>query len=364
MKDSAAIALRRLSQQRIIKHPCRTPAEVVDWLGAVQAQDYPGAKWALGLRLQDAKDGPIEDAFNAGAILRTHVMRPTWHFVTPTDIRWLLELTAPRVNAANAGAYRRLELDEGLFARSNAVIGKALGDGQYLTRAELAAALAEAGIVAEGLRLLYLFFRAELDRVACSGPRRGKQFTYALLDRRAPHSRSLPRDEALAELTRRYYTGHGPATVRDFAWWSGLTVADVKAGLDMVASQLAHEVIDEQTYWFAESDLANQPDWSEGPDPVSTAYLLPTYDEFLVGYSAFDASRRSGRDGSENPAFTSTIVFGGDIIGSWRRNFKSGSVVVELAPFAPLTGVEREAVMAAVQRYGDFLDTPVELVSP
>src|SRR5262245_48950376 len=244
------IIRQRLHNQLLSHTKFTQPSQVVAWLGAVQSQDYAGAKWAVAQRTKGLIDSDIEQAFAEGEILRTHVMRPTWHFVTPADIRWLLELTAPRVNAVNAYMYWQLELDDALLRRSNAVIAKTLQGGRMCTRAELGVALAEAGIVAEGMRLGYIVHRAELDAVVCSGPRRGKQFTYALLDERAPHARRLQRDEALAELTRRYYNGHGPATTRDFVWWSGLTMADATAGLDMVASDLTHEVIDGQTYYF------------------------------------------------------------------------------------------------------------------
>jgi hypothetical protein len=170
-----------------------TPDQVVDWLGTVQAQDYLGAKWALGLRMREATDAAVEAAFTEGSVLRTHVMRPTWHFVTPSDIRWLLKLTAPRVNAASAYMHRRVELDGSLFARSNDVLAKALQGGRHLIRAELGAALAEAGIVADGMRLSYIVMRAELDAILCSGPRRGKQYTYALLDERVPPTRTWER---------------------------------------------------------------------------------------------------------------------------------------------------------------------------
>jgi len=201
---TSALALRRLQHQRLAQNPLATPAEIVTWLGAVQAQEYAGAKWALGLRLPNATDEVLERAFAEGTILRTHVLRPTWHFVTPADIRWLLDLSAPRVTAANAHMYRQLELDPALFARSHAVMAGALQGGRYLTRAEIGSALARSGIAADGLRLVYLLMRAELDAVVCSGPRRGNQVTYALLEERATPARRLPREEALAELTQRY----------------------------------------------------------------------------------------------------------------------------------------------------------------
>ncbi|MBI1879201.1 MAG: AlkZ family DNA glycosylase [Chloroflexi bacterium] len=268
---------RRLNNQHLAGAAFEKSEEVVAWQGAVQAQDYAGAKWAVGQRVQGADDAAVERAFNEGSILRTHVMRPTWHFVTPADIRWLLALTAPRVHAVNATMYRQLELDDTLFRRSNTAIAQALEGGQYLTRTALGAVLAQAGIVAEGLRLGYIVHRAELDAIVCSGPRHGKQFTYALLDERAPQAKTLERDEALAALTKRYFTSHGPAMAQDFAWWSGLTLADVRKGLDMVKAALIQEAVDGQTYWLS-------PDRPVVKAPSPTAYLLPNYDEYLISY--------------------------------------------------------------------------------
>ena len=347
-----AIALQRLNQQRLSGNPFAIPDEVVASFGAVQAQDYADAKWALGLRMRDGTDEVIERAFAAGTILRTHVMRPTWHFVTPDDIRWLLELTAPRVHAVNAYMYRQLELDDALFSRTNEAIAKALEGGRHLTRAELGAVLAEAGIAADGMRLGYIVTRAELDAVVCSGARRGKQFTYALLDERAPQARRLGRDEALAELTRRYYTGHGPATLHDYVWWSGLTVADAKSGLAMVAADFEEEVIDGRAYWFS----ACVP---PAPEPSLTAFLLPTYDEFLVGFAGFDEARRGGRPVGGPVAFDAALVIDGQVAGSWKRTIKKQAVIIEVAPFAPLSAAKGEAVAVAARRYGDFVGMAV-----
>ena len=301
-------------------------------------------------------DADVEQAFIDGLILRTHVMRPTWHFVTPADIGWLLDLTAPRVNQANAYMYRRLELDDALFRRSNDAIARALEGGKHLTRAELASALAEAGIAAEGMRLGYLVHRAELDAIVCSGPRRGKQFTYALLDERAPQARRLERDEALAELTGRYFTSHGPATVDDFGWWSGLTKADVKAGLEMVAAQLVHEVIDGTSYWFP----ASVP---PAPESSQQALLLPTYDEFVIGYTDRSAMFETGQQlrPREDIAFDSMIVIEGQVAGSWRRTFRKGAAVIESAPLRPFSARQQEAFTAAAERYGRFVGMPVIL---
>lgn len=348
----ASINRRRLDQQHLGHNRLEMPEGVVAWLGAVQSQDFHGAKWSLGLRMQTATDALIEAAFDDGRILRTHVMRPTWHFVHHADIRWLLALTAPRVIAQNAYMSRRLELDDALYERSNTILARALEGSRHLTRAELGAALTGAGIIAEGQRLAYLVMRAELDAVLCSGPRRGKQFTYALLAERAPHAREMQREEALAELVRRYYTSHGPATAADFAWWSGLTVSDVKEGLALASSDLDHEESDGETYWFAPAPAA------PGGDQ---ALLLPTYDEFLVGYAGFDRRRRGGANPAGELVFDAPVVLAGKVAGSWRRTFKRGTVHVELAPFRPLTDGEERAVRAAAERFAAFLGMPLTL---
>src|SRR5262245_16578124 len=204
------ITQQRLTQQQLSRQTFQSPVEVVRWLGAVQAQEYLLAKWALGLRMVKANDDRIEQAFADGAILSTHAMRPTWHFVAPEDIRWLLMLTGPRVHGVNGTMYRQLDLDTALLSRCNELIADALRGGRQLTRDELGVMLAEKGIAAEGMHLSYVMMHAELEAVVCSGARRGKQFTYALLDERAPETKSLTHEEALAELVRRYFTSHGP----------------------------------------------------------------------------------------------------------------------------------------------------------
>ena len=328
-------------------------------MGAVQAQDYAAAKWGVAMRTEGLSEADLDRAFESGAILRTHVMRPTWHFVTPADIRWLLGLTAARVNAASAYYYRRLELDDKVFGRSKAVLEKALQGGQYFTRTELGAILQEAGINPQDLlRLAYLIERAELDAVICSGPRRGKQFTYALLDERAPHARALDHDEALGELTQRYFTGHGPATVQDFAWWSGLTISDAEVGLEMAASQLTCEVIDEQTYWYS----ASMP---VAPGPSPAVYLLPNFDEYIIGYkdrrAAFDKHHTKMGNPRDNIVFNHTILIDGRVTGTWKRSFKKGQLLFAARPFANLSAAEEDALASAIRRYGKFYGMPVTL---
>src|SRR5437660_2439908 len=352
------IAHQRLHNQLIARHTFENPSDVVQWLGAVQAQDFAGAKWALGLRIEGTTDESIEQAFADGTILRTHVMRPTWHFVAPADIRWMLTLTAPRVNALNASYYRKLALDDAVFMRSNALLAKALQGGKQLTRAELVSVLKQSGIATDDLGFVYLLGRAELDGVVCSGARRGKQFTYALLEERVPQARTFERDEALAEFARRYFTSHGPATLQDFVWWSGLAVADARAGLDMVKSQLMHEVVggaDRQTYWFSPSAPPAPP----AQVLPQTAYLLPNFDEYTVGYTdrsaVFDSSHTDKLDAWGSTLLGYTMVLDGQVIGTWKRTLTKNSVVIEATPFTPLGEAETSAFVAAANRYGAFL---------
>ena len=351
------IAYQRLQNQRLSGEPLSQPAEIVAWLAAVQAQDYAGAKWGLSQRLHGATDAALDEAFNQGAILRTHVLRPTWHFVTPADIRWLLALTAPRVHAVNATMYRKLDLDAATFARSQAALGRALAGHTYLTRDELRDTLEQAGVAAgNGQRLAYIVMQAELEGLICSGPRRGRQFTYALVEERAPGARALDREAALAELARRYFASRGPATVHDFARWSGLTIKEATVGLGHVQAGLEQAVADGQTLFF--------------PPPPSTpppgqAHLLSIYDEYIAGYKdrgAVVPEEHAARLWALGNALSYILVLAGQVVGTWRRDLRPDAVVVEMTPFRPLTDAEAQAVSLALQRYSAFLGLPVELV--
>jgi len=211
---ASEIAKCRLLNQQLAETKFTNAPEIVAWLGAVQAQEYYQAKWALGLRLPHLTDTDLEQDFTEGNLIRTHLLRPTWHFVTPKDIRWLLALTAPRVNAVNAYMYRKLELEQLGFNRCYDIIAKALQGGFQLTRTELNTLLNQSNIVTNSLRLSCIMMRAELDGIVCSGARKGNQFTYVLLDERVPPTNFITQDEALAELTKRYFTSRGPATLK------------------------------------------------------------------------------------------------------------------------------------------------------
>ncbi|HKP62190.1 MAG TPA: winged helix DNA-binding domain-containing protein [Polyangiales bacterium] len=339
------IALLRLRNQRLVGRGFDSAAEVVSWLGAVQAQDYAGAKWALGQRMAAGSDAAVERAFKAGSILRTHVLRPTWHFVAPADIRWMLNLTAPRVRAAMRYYDRQLGLGADEFARSHDALGRALEGERHLTRTELAKVLD-----AQAQRLGHLLMRAELDGLICSGPRRGKQFTYALIEERVPKAKSRTREQALRELCVRYFRSHGPALPQDFAWWSGLTIADAKAGLELARGELSELVVEERSYWFA-GDA--KPPRLRAP----VVHLLPNYDEHLIAYkersAAFDRTRVKKVGPRDMVLANHLITLDGRVVGGWRRPKSQ----LELTLIAKLEAAEKKALKAAEQRLAGFLQS-------
>jgi DNA glycosylase AlkZ-like len=342
----------RLRCQRIEGRPFRTAVDVVRWLVASQAQDYAGAKWALGLRMDGATDAAVENEFNAGRILRIHVLRPTWHFVAREDIRWLLTLTAPRVHAAMAYRVRQLELDARTFRRASAALRKALEGGRQLTRDELRRVLARARIGSlDGQRMAHILAHAELEALICSGPRRGKQFTYALLDERAPDARTLSREEALAELSARYFASRGPAAVQDFAKWSSLTVADARNGVEAIGSKLRREVLDGRTYWSgrsARSARRGRP----------RAHLLSIYDEYISSYrdrSAICEPAYAKRLVAMGSALGYVVVLDGRVAGTWSRTLEKQTISLRVTAFQKLSRSERRAVTAAAERFTGFM---------
>jgi len=351
------IAEQRLHNQYVTRARRRRPADIVAWLGAVQAQEYPFARWGLALRMPEGTiDADIERECDEGRILRTHVMRPTWHFVTPSDIRWMLELTAPHVHRTMGHYNRRLDLDPRTLTRGTSVIERALRDGNYLTRPELGLRLERAGLAPmKGQRLAHATMHAELEGVICSGPRRDKKLTYALVAERAPSARRLPRDEALAELTRRFFTSHGPATIRDFVWWSGLRTADAKRGLEI--NRARQEMIDGLVYWT----LGRAQRAAPRGDGV---HLLPVYDEYLIAYRDREAVPH-GPSLAKAPAasvmFVHPLVIAGQVAGMWRTAAASSQVLLSVAPLRRLTKAERAALAEAAARYGRFLGVPLSL---
>jgi hypothetical protein len=353
---SLAIAHKRLRNQCLAGTPFKGPADVVHWFGAVQAQDYLGALWAVGLRLPDATEADIELAIAAKAIVRTWPMRGTLHFVASRDVRWILSLLAPRMIARSSGRHRQLELSEAVFSRSRKLISRALRGAAQLTRAEMYQVLEQGKIATTGQRGIHILGHLAQTGLICFGPRRGKQHTFTLLDEWVPPARSVPRDEALGKLARRYFTSHGPATLQDFAWWSGLTVRDAKAGIDYAGSELIREIVDDTTYWLSDATHA-------GKKINRVSHLLPAFDEYTVGYkdrSAILVPKYAKRLNAGGGMLSPVIIVDAEVAGTWKRSFRKDSVVVTADPFSGLPE-SRSGLSAAAKRYGKFLQVPVVL---
>lgn len=351
------IAPLRLRNEHLTGPALTHPEDVVAWLGAVQSQDYLGAKWALAQRCKHVTDAQIDQAFNDGKILRTHVMRPTWHFVAPENIRWLQKLTAPRVEQLMAYYNRKLDLDRAFFNKTNAIIAEALSGGNYLTRTELAAVLAKHGIKAAGQRLGHIVMQAELDAVICSGPLKGKQHTYALLTERAPTAKELSHDEALARLSTRYFASHGPAQVNDFAWWSGLAMTDAKRGVEL--AKLSSQELDGKTYWFAPAQAK--------ATHTSAVHLLSNYDECLIAYkdrdAYFDPSVFANVSHVERDRviFSHIVTINGRVVGGWRRAIGSKEAHITAEILVDMNDTTTKQLHQVVEAYGRFIGLPTKL---
>ena len=351
-----SIARRRFANQHLVAPTLGSAVEVVRALGAVQAQDYLNAKWAIGQRTKASSDADIDQAFARGEILRTHVLRPTWHFVLPEDARWMLELTGPRVQASMASYDRKLGLDAPTFRRSHAILERVLRDGQQLTRAELRGTLQRAGLkVPTGQHAGNLLQRAELDRVVISGARRGTRFTYALFDERVPPAPARDRDEALGELARRYFVTRSPATVHDFSWWSGLAMADARRAIEIAGRLLTREQYSGRDYWGIRDRASGR--------RARIAHLLPNYDEYFIGFkdrSAF-AERLGGvvTKAQLHALWGHVLFVDGQIVGGWQR--APGDSDVALRLLLTLTPAERDLVLRAGRRFEKFLGIPVKV---
>jgi hypothetical protein len=348
---------RRMRAQRLSAPMPADPAAVVAWFGAVQAQEYQPSKWGLAQRAPDLTDAQIDRALADGTIIRTHGPRPTWHFIAQADARWVLTAVAPRVQLRSRTMYKTYEVDAAVMTRARRVIEKILGGGRFLTRVAVGQALADKGIDAKGIRLGLIMFVLELDQVVCSGPRQGKQFTYALFDERVRGALVLPPEEARTALAARYVASHGPVTVNDFVWWSGLTVGDARRAFESVSPALRTEQIGDHTYWSSPTE----PRASRRTLPP--VHLLPIYDEYFIAYR--DRSPTAALLPTSAPAdpmdsFTNLLCVEGRFGGFWRRTVSSKAVAVRLLPYRTLSRPHVDAAEEAAERYAAFVGLPLE----
>ncbi len=347
----------RLSNHHLLGDKFKTPEEVVGWLGAVQSQDFQPAKWCLGLRMKNPSDEEITKAFNEGRILRTHVMRPTWHFVPAEDILWMQDLTSQRVKKLMTYYEKRLEITEDLLEKTNKIITQALSNKNFLTRLELKTILSDSKIKADTQRLGHIVSTAELDGLIASGPLRDKQHTYALITDRAPQAKHLDRDAALATIALRYFQSHGPAQIKDFAWWSGLTMKESSEGLASIKSRVEKMTKEGKDYYFIGSENINSD---------KSAFVFSVYDEYFIGYTdrslIMDEENKKKMAAVGNALLTSLIVINGKIEGSWKRKLKKDKIEIKLNTFRNLNLSEKSQVNEAVKDYEKFLGLPVTLL--
>jgi len=345
---SSDIARLRLAAQQIAGTKLKTPEGIVGRLGAVQAQDLPMALWAIGVRLPRSTVETVEAAIDRGAVIRTHLLRPTWHFATASDFRWMLALSAPQILGAVKTRHRQLELTPAILTKSFAVLEKSLRGNAHLTREELIDGLGKAKIATAGGRASHLFLYAEAMGLICSGAMKGGKPKFALLDERIPRAVPVPKEEALARLALRYFMGHGPATLEDFVWWSGLPVGPARQGLAAVKGKLRSETVAGAPYWLS----ASLPD----PRPArESAFLMPAFDEFLIGYTDRRASlpHESRRKAvSSNGIFWPVVVVNGRIVGTWKKAAAAGPTY---AFFERLDAGTRAWIDEAAARYSRFI---------
>jgi hypothetical protein len=352
------VAAARLWNQQLVRPRFTTPADVVRWFGAVQAQDYRGALWAVGQRLPAATEAEVERAVASRAIVRTWPLRRTLHFVAAEDVRWMLGLLAPRAIAGSVGRYRQLELDDKAFARSGRILGRALEGGRCLTRPQAYAALTRGGVSPAGQRGIHILAHLSQHGLLCFGPRQGSQPTFVLLDDWVPGSTPWSREDALAELATRYFTSHGPATLQDFVWWSGLRVKDARAGIGGAGPRLVEETRDGRSFWSA--PVARAQKWAR-----PAAALLPPWDEYVVAYKDREAALGHLSSTDERLRMVvgnSLIVFDGRVRGTWQRALAPSTVTVSLDFWGRASTPERRAVEAAAARFGAFLGKGLRII--
>lgn len=328
-------------------------------MGAIQAQDYPGSKWAIGLRLPNATEADIEQAVAERKILRTWPMRGTIHFVVPEEAGWRLALSTPRILAAAKRRHENLNLSQSDFDRARELFAKALQGDKQLSRPEMMQVLEHGGISTASQRGYHILWYLAQTGFLCFGPLQGKQITFALLDDWTPKAAEVPREEALAKLTKTYFTSHGPATVQDLIWWSGLTAADVKAGLESVKDQLISHEQDGRIYWMG----SNLPK-TNLTKPL--AHLLPPFDEYLLGYknrsAVLEIDHAAKVAPGANGMFSPLIVINGKIVGTWKRVIKKRSLNVQLQPFTSLNKAARASIDQPLKRYSEFMNMPTNEV--
>ena len=347
------IADIRLMAQQLAAPSFDNPLELVTWMGAVQAQDYNMVKWALGVRLENVTIDCVNRALQQGEIIRTHVLRPTWHLVAAKDIRWMLKLSAQRILSANDSFARShgLDITRSLYTKYNDLIGKVLEGNKSLTKQEIVQELGRVGVMIDISQLTRFMMRAEAEGIICSGVDKGNKPTYALLDERVPKTPDLYKDEALALLARRYFQSHSPASLNDFIWWSGLSVTESKQAVGLIEAEL---IMDK----FESTNLFVHETWNNLVKKDNILHFLPSFDEYLISYK----DRTAVMDIKHYPkafnnygTFYPVIVYNGKIVGNWNKSVKKNQIIIETS-FFEKKKIDKKLIKSAENRYIAFIN--------
>jgi len=350
--DLKEIALQRLHNQQLLGTKITTAQGIVSYMGAIQAQDHSMCKWAVGIRTSRT-EAEVSEVIDSGQVIRTHVLRPTWHLVAAQDARWMLELTAPSVRKLYLPTLVKLGIDLKALTAYIKIIRKILCDNNHLTREEIMSKLKLKGIYENDIRPALIMMSAEQEGVVCNGPMRGKQFTYALFDERVPATSSLKREEALARLAATYFTSHGPATMHDFSWWSGLPVADAKLAVELIRSGMNSVRVDGQLYWYCGSPKKTTAD---------SVHFLPAFDEFLISYKDRTASiptEHQPKAFTRNGIFKPIIVVNGKVAGIWKRSIGKDTALVETEYFGTVKKSQKLEHHQYVTLYGKHVEKDI-----
>jgi hypothetical protein len=353
---SLKIANIRLFCQQIYNQQFINIVELVEWMGAIQAQDFLMAKWGIGLRTKNTTEQIIEEVYNKGEIIRTHIMRPTWHIVSAYDLTWMMNLTSQRILNSAKGRLTELELTDEVLIKCTKIIEKSLLIETNLTRSDIAEKLNIHKIITNENRLSHILFYLELKSVICSGPIVNNKLTYALFQQRVQYIKNLTYDEALAKLAGRFFKSHGPATINDFIWWSGLTSREAKIAIELIKSNFIAETLGSEKYWFSEPLRINL---------KNTVSLLPAYDEFLISYknrSASISEHLVKHAISSNGIFRPIIIINGQVAGAWKRSIKKNNVEIKLKFFTSINKSNKELIKIEIEKFEHFIGKPVKMI--
>jgi hypothetical protein len=348
----------RLQLQQISVQQFTTPNQIANWMGALQSQDYEMSKWAVALRLPNQNENKIEDALNNGEIIRTHILRPTWHIVSAQNLRWMMDLSAPQLIRTLNSYNKSVDLDAKDLIKSEKIILKLLQKKNHCTRDEIMMVLQKEKIKTDGYRSAHIMFHCELNSLVCNGIRKGKEITYALIDERIPVFKKLTRDEALAKLATIYFQSHSPATLKDFSWWSGLNQTDAKKAISFIQINLEKIIVGEQIYFAFDNNNIPLTPLKGGIIAHPQIHLLPAFDEYIISYNHRDdiiEKKKYWEVATKNGMFKPIIIQNGKIIGTWKRTITGKKITTEIFPFEKISKQMHQEIEMKMELFKKYL---------